>query len=157
MADSILEGDVVFTWKPMSSAATYQKGEIVLFKKEIDGKVTSFIKRIVAEPSDTLFFDLKGLKIGKKIYPHDEVYYFFTSVNTQEEPDVSYLNYVTTQSDKCRSYNTNLVSNGLDHSGLTVPKSCFFLIGDNYYESMDSRFWGFIHESQVLGKVIAKY
>ena len=39
--------------------------------------------------------------------------------------------------------------------GIEIPNSCYFMIGDNPFESMDSRFWGFIHEDQINGKVVA--
>lgn len=35
-----------------------------------------------------------------------------------------------------------------------VPEDYYFMVGDNYYESMDSRFWGFIPKENIKGKVI---
>ena len=39
---------------------------------------------------------------------------------------------------------------------LTVPENCYFLLGDNRAESVDSRFYdiGLIHKSEIKGKLL---
>lgn len=37
----------------------------------------------------------------------------------------------------------------------TVPRDSLYVLGDNRIDSNDSRFWGFVPESAVLGKAIA--
>lgn len=36
-----------------------------------------------------------------------------------------------------------------------VPRSALYVLGDNRIDSNDSRFWGFVPESEVLGKAVA--
>ena len=38
---------------------------------------------------------------------------------------------------------------------VTVPPSSLYVLGDNRADSDDSRFWGFVHDDEVLGKVLA--
>jgi len=33
-----------------------------------------------------------------------------------------------------------------------VPKDCYFMLGDNRTQSSDSRSWGFVHRSRIVGK-----
>ena len=37
-----------------------------------------------------------------------------------------------------------------------VPKDTIFVVGDNYYDSLDSRNYGFVSCKNILGKVICK-
>ncbi|MFI5251589.1 MAG: signal peptidase I [Bacteroidota bacterium] len=34
----------------------------------------------------------------------------------------------------------------------TINQNYLFMLGDNYYDSNDSRFWGFLPEENVIGK-----
>ncbi len=38
---------------------------------------------------------------------------------------------------------------------LTVPAGSFYVLGDNRADSDDSRFWGFVPQTQVIGKAVA--
>ena len=38
---------------------------------------------------------------------------------------------------------------------VTVPQSSLYVLGDNRADSDDSRFWGFVHDDELLGKVLA--
>ncbi len=37
-------------------------------------------------------------------------------------------------------------------SEVTIPRECYFVMGDNTDNSKDSRVWGWLPESQILGK-----
>jgi len=40
---------------------------------------------------------------------------------------------------------------------VVVPRNSFFVLGDNRYESLDSRFWGFVPQRGVRGKALYIY
>ncbi|HVE15768.1 MAG TPA: signal peptidase I, partial [Chthoniobacterales bacterium] len=40
---------------------------------------------------------------------------------------------------------------------VTVPQHCFFALGDNSYNSSDSRYWGFVPQANVTGKAFVAF
>lgn len=46
---------------------------------------------------------------------------------------------------------------GQEGQKITVPKDCFFVLGDNSHSSQDSRYWGFVPYKNLLGKAILIY
>jgi signal peptidase I len=38
-----------------------------------------------------------------------------------------------------------------------VPKECFFAMGDNRDNSLDSRYWGFVPRENIIGKPLIIY
>ena len=39
-------------------------------------------------------------------------------------------------------------------ASVTVPQGALYVLGDNRADSDDSRFWGFVHQDEVLGKAL---
>ena len=88
----------------------------------------TFIKRIVAVGGDKL-----SIKEGHPV------------VNGKEDSDEPYIR-------PCgRSSICNLPKT------ITIPKGDFFMMGDNRGESDDSRFWGPIPKSWIIGEAFATY
>jgi signal peptidase I len=154
MAGSIEEGKIVLIWKSTKFSSHYENNSIVVFQKKVNEKLTPFIKRIIATPGDTLFVNKEELLIGNKFYTHDEIYYSVSDdIDDNSEPYIEYL--IKQSAIKCRKQNSVEANLESIKKGLRIPQSCYFVIGDNPYESMDSRFWGFIHSENIIGKVIA--
>ncbi|MDD5424473.1 MAG: signal peptidase I [Candidatus Omnitrophica bacterium] len=102
-------------------------GEIVVFKSPDDPK-KSFIKRFVATGGDTV-----EIKNGKLLVNGTAV----------EDPPAFR-----------RVYYYNRGDYGLEGKPVTVPKDCYFVLGDNSASSKDSRYWGFVPRSYLIGKAV---
>lgn len=120
-------------------------GDVIVFKFPVDGE-TNYVKRIVGIPGDTISITADSiLRNGKKIVTKnysgdkkDEGYNYFTesflnkSYVVRYDPDMPYR---------------------ADVKELKLDEESFFVLGDNRDYSYDSRFWGTVKRSKILGRV----
>lgn len=125
------------------------KFDPVAFYKDIEGKSYIYIKRVVATELDTIFIGDAGLTIFKDLTPHDPFFNYFISENKENNTLLvngkDYYSFLTDQTNNFQiEYNYDSTKNAFK-----VPDDFYFVVGDNYHQSMDSRFWGFIHKDQI--------
>ena len=105
-----------------------QAGDIVIFRAPVD-EGRDLIKRCVAVGGQTVQI------VNKVLYVDDQPF--------QDPPLAKYSdpNYYPAE------------INPRDHFGpYVVPENHFFMMGDNRDNSEDSRFWGFVPKSHILGQ-----
>lgn len=107
-----------------------QRGDVIVFIAPIDHE-KDFIKRVIGLPGDTVLLHDGSVYInGKKL---DESAYLASSVQT---------------------YGGAFMKND---QPITVPSDEYLVMGDNRPESSDSREWGFVTKSAVIGKSLFVY
>jgi signal peptidase I len=135
MENTLLIGDRVLVDRISWRFTQPERQEIVVFHPPFAGPV--LIKRIIGMPGDTVSLKDGSVYInGKKL---DEPY--VRRVNGRPEP-------------------TQPFSNGLPWSLQTpykVPPGDYFVMGDNRTDSGDSREFGPVPRSQLVGKAFARY
>lgn len=165
MKPTIVEGDRIFVNKlaydlkvpyttfHLAEWGNPLRGEIVVFYSPEDRK--RLVKRVVGLPGDTLamkdsrlYINGTGLEYklpGREIieeYLVDEKYTqatFIENLGGNEHP-VMLLPH----------------SRDLNSFGpLTVPEGKYFMMGDNRYDSLDSRYFGFIDRGSIIGRATA--
>jgi signal peptidase I len=139
------------------------RGDVMVFRYPVDPSV-DYIKRVVGLPGDQLAYIDKKLFInGKEILRTADGQYF--------EPDrVSYTAQFTENLgqkshkillDERRSQEIGPIMNfpyrdkcEYLRNGVrcTVPAGVYFMMGDNRDNSLDSRYWGFVPEANIVGK-----
>ncbi|MGC2424385.1 MAG: signal peptidase I [Nitrospirota bacterium] len=109
-----------------------KRGDIIVFKYPED-ETKDFIKRVIGTPGDVVQI------ISKKVYING---------NPIPEPYTVYRdNEILPRSMEAR-----------DNFGpIYVPPHKYFMMGDNRDRSHDSRFWGFVDESKIIGKAMILY
>jgi signal peptidase I len=129
MDPTLDNGQYLLTDKVSYRFTDPKAGDIVVFHSPHDATI-DFIKRIVATPGDTVM--IKGGYMHKNGVKLDEFY----------------LN------DPGEVAQGKFLREGLE---VEVPPGQYLVMGDNRLHSSDSREWGFITPSMIVGKAFFRY
>lgn len=126
-------------------------GQIALFYYPVNKRIT-FVKRVIGVPGDKISYVNKVLYInGKKATQK-----FIKNAVDRSEDGMKY---------RVAVYEENLSGvkhkifvrpdkRGLNFYNLVVPKGKYFMMGDNRDSSDDSRYWGFVDGSDLIGRAL---
>jgi len=145
-------GDQVFVDKFSYHFVRPKLGDVFVFRtnnirgiEDHYGSSQFYIKRIAGTPGDTLRIEPPLLFIDGEI------------------PDVFGLDRVMSLEDGYRGY-SNRSGNGARFMFLgtpsqtfTMPEEAYFALGDNSYNSLDSRSWGVVPQENVVGRGFLVY
>ncbi len=110
-----------------------KRQQIVIFKPPYDTSLPDYVKRVIGLPGETVDVHDGAVWIdGKKL---DENY----TIGRTEPP-----------------MRSSLIG---DFPGLPfkVPDNCYFVMGDNRENSLDSRYWGCVPRNDILGTPVLIY
>jgi signal peptidase I len=141
----------IFIWKEP------KRGEIIVFKYP-ENEDKNFIKRVVGLPGDKIEI-IKG-----KLFINDQPVPLTGLGVYDEKEQVSGSPFY----DKPKMFEEDLGAvkhrimymrdqSGYDFGPKLVPKESVFVMGDNRDNSQDSRVWGFVNYSKILGRALIIY
>ena len=129
MDNTFHNGDYILTSKIAYKFGQIKRGDIIVFKSPKNPDI-DFIKRVIAISGDTI-------KISdSNVYINDQIL---------KEP------YTTT---KTSIFDSGFIADG---EVATVPPGYVFVMGDNRPRSSDSREFGFIPKTDIIGEVFFRY
>jgi len=139
-------------WGHLLPYQTVKRGDIIVFHYPVH-PVEHFVKRVVAVPGDRLRL------INRKVYvngvPLSEPYVHYYrphDVFRDEFPRLD-VAFVPSLNGSWLVQMKKL----LDDNQLIVPQGSYFVMGDNRDDSLDSRYWGFVPQENIVGRPLVIY
>jgi signal peptidase I len=140
-----------------------QRGDVMVFKYPEDVKL-DYIKRVVGVPGDTVTYRNKRLTVnGEQVsykplpdYLDDET----LSYSQHFTENLNGVSHEILTNPRAPSYvvnphdfpDRNLCSYDTEGFTCKVPAGQYFMMGDNRDNSLDSRYWGFVPDRNIVGK-----
>jgi signal peptidase I len=143
MYPSLPAGSALFALKrPYASAADVKRGDIVVFVRDEQGQRYNYIWRVVGLPGETVQVAGESLRInGQAVHRQHTRNAAGKSLYREQIGELSY-EVAFDSAPRHRSPDTSI----------TVPADHFFVVGDNRFEARDSRYFGPIPFSSIIGK-----
>lgn len=127
----------------VQSLGKVERGKIVILK--LDKYSDFLIKRVIAIPGDNFYYDSGGY-----LYLNDELY--IEEYLLDENGMFTYDTLTEEFSLKDKAHISGIEI--CNHAGeCRVPEDYYFVMGDNRKNSLDSRVFGLVHKSEIMGVV----
>jgi signal peptidase I len=144
--------EVPFTHERLPAVRQPKYRDVVVFQWPED-TTKNFVKRLVGLPGDTLsMHDGTLVRNGE-----DQVEPYVTHTEPDADPSGEEFGwqraYLVTRTAHAATYRASRNNWG----PLVVPAKRYFMLGDNRDNSLDSRYWGFVPDSLVLGSPLVVY
>jgi signal peptidase I len=136
-------GSRLFTSRRAYSGATsVKRGDIVVFVREENGKPYNYIWRVIALPGEAIQASGETLTVSGQAAQRRHIRSADGNVIYREQiGDVSYeVAFASSPSDSPPDVS------------MIVPPDHFFVMGDNRFDARDSRYFGPIPFSSIIGK-----
>ena len=134
-----------------------ERGDIIVFRypnyeHSAAYSGVDFIKRVVALPGDTISYEKDQLTVNGETVDYRKIGAYQGVDSGKAMSGYRHIRELIDQAD----YDILLHPRGHSRelSKTTVPEGHYFVMGDNRPHSSDSRFWGYVPESYILGKAI---
>jgi signal peptidase I len=139
------------------------RGDVMVFKFPKDPSL-DYIKRVVGVPGDKIVYKNKRLSVnGQELayvkmadYLDEERLSYFSHY----KENLTGVGHEILNDDRSPAYvpspdafpQHELCSYNLEGFACTVPTGQYFMMGDNRDNSLDSRYWGFVPDKNIVGK-----
>ncbi len=160
MIPTLLIGDFILVNKfayglraPLTNKTIFRlgqpsRGDVVVFKYPLD-PTTPFIKRVIGLPGDRVIYKNKRLNINGNDIEWIQERTFVGHGKASKHTGA------TAHNEKIGDLFHPVLITPERYSAdgeFEVPEDMYFVMGDNRDNSRDSRFWGFVPESHLMGK-----
>jgi signal peptidase I len=148
MEGTLLPGDRIFAQEfPLRPP---ERGKMAIFLSPQDHKI-DLVKRVIAIPGDHIRISRKVVILNGTAL--DEKYVFHKAIDPDFYPD----DFPNDSSLPGCQEGHEMLSQQVVNGEIVVPAGKYFVLGDNRDDSLDSRCWGFVSSSDIIGKPLMIY
>jgi signal peptidase I len=144
--------EVPFTNRRLPAVHAPRFRDIVVFEWPED-PTKNFVKRLVGLPGDTIAMHNGTLIRNGKAQLERYVTHTDPNSDPRGEEFGWQREFLVSRTARIASYHASRNNWG----PIVVPAKHYFMLGDNRDNSLDSRYWGFVPDSLVLGSPIVVY
>ena len=131
-----------------------RRGDILVFKYPFDDH-PYYVKRVIGLPGDRIRIrDARVFIGGQRLAEPYVVHTPFASDPVVDDFPPANRDYVSVG---LRPEWAAQIMNHVDGEDLVVPPDRYFVMGDNRDSSWDSRYWGFVDRSAIIGRPMVVY
>ena len=160
-----------------------KEGDIVVFSMPLHNSSSEFdkintagsvAKRIFCLPGDTVLIEnnmgrndgITYFQNESQLFPYDSSLHWTLekygplyvpakgdSIELTEKNKHWYAEILLLENPGGQITDSTLAANGKNITTYVFKKNYYFVLGDNFYNSFDSRFWGFVPEENIIGEV----
>ncbi|MFZ6813041.1 signal peptidase I [Undibacterium sp. Rencai35W] len=143
-----------------------QRGDVMVFKYPENPGV-DYIKRVIGVPGDKIVYKNKRLSVNGKDISYEVLPDFLDeerlSYSKQLKEDLTGVQHSILNDEQSPAFVRDphpfplreLCNYDNEGFSCTVPAGQYFMMGDNRDNSLDSRYWGFVPDQNIVGKAFA--
>jgi signal peptidase I len=151
MADTLLPGDRILVERLGARLGREPKfGDIVVHRYPLN-RAETFIKRIVGVPGDRLRIVNKQLYRNAAAVAEQHVKHVTSYVDAYRD------NFPSIPNMRLSPEAIEMLRDHVQGGEVVVPIGRYFVLGDNRDDSLDSRYFGFISKSDIIGRPLLVY
>jgi signal peptidase I len=129
-----------------------QRGDIIVFHYPVDPS-TYFVKRVIGIPGDRIHLQ------NKLVYVNGAAFKESYAVRDFQDRDPFRDNFPREEKlpSNVKQPWRSEIQQYVSGAELVVPAGRYFVMGDNRDQSLDSRYWGFVPRSNIMGRPLVIY
>jgi signal peptidase I len=161
MEDTLLIGDHLLVdklaYSPAGAVSKHilpytpvKRGDIIVFRYPVDIQQT-FVKRCIGVPGDRIKLVDKRLFLNGRAASEPYVYHKTEYIDSYRD------NFPSEPNVHVADAASDMLNNHVFNGEVVVPPGFYFAMGDNRDSSLDSRYWGFVPGTNIIGKPLIIY
>ncbi|HZP16455.1 MAG TPA: signal peptidase I [Terriglobales bacterium] len=139
-------------WERVLPYRKVKRGDIIVFHYPVHPS-EHFVKRVVAIPGDRIRLVNRRVYVNGAAVSEPYVHYFRPHDQFRDEFPRLDMGFVQGLSGAWLMQMKKLI----EDNQLIVPEGHYFVMGDNRDDSLDSRYWGFVPQRNIVGRPLLIY